>query len=76
MTNPLFSARRNEGKFKTGSGQNLRVEELEIHTVTPATRMAATRAVASNALDVDDCATLLDMLGLEAGDGKAHRSTA
>lgn len=37
-----------------------------------AERRAATRAVAGNfARDADDCAELLDMLGLTANDGKA-----
>lgn len=35
-------------------------------TNTPAERAAAVRAVASSALDSDDCVLLLDMLGLNA----------
>lgn len=34
-------------------------------------RRLATRAVASNAVDVGDCAELLAILGLSASDGKA-----
>jgi hypothetical protein len=36
----------------------------------PDTRRAATRFVASQARDADDCALLLDVLGLTAEEGK------
>ena len=36
----------------------------------PAQRRQAARAVASVAKDADDCAMLLDMLGLTAADGQ------
>lgn len=35
----------------------------------PEERAAAVRTVASNSIDVDDCAELLEMLGLDPGEG-------
>jgi hypothetical protein len=36
----------------------------------PKERAAAARTVASNAIDAADCAELLDMLGLDPGEGR------
>jgi hypothetical protein len=37
----------------------------------PEERAAAVRAVASNSVDAADCAELLEMLGLDPGEGRA-----
>jgi hypothetical protein len=39
----------------------------------PEERAAAARTVASNSVDAADCAELLDMLGLNPGEGRADR---
>lgn len=46
------------GRALTSEGRNL-----------PEERAAAVRTVAANAVDAADCAELLDMLGLSAGEG-------
>lgn len=39
----------------------------------PDERIAATRTVASNSTDATDCAELLEMLGLDPGEGRSGR---
>ena len=47
-----------------------------VQPVSPQVRRHATRQVAMLATNAEDCAMLLDMLGLDAAEGKTRRRVA
>lgn len=61
---------RSQLDSKRPVGRNLNIAALPVcSTNSPAERHLAVRAVASFAIDAEDCAALLDMLGLNASEG-------